>query len=149
MNKQNPKLLDNRTDLKSLTFQCLSTALDILKSDEIGNISIDSDTNVIVVTNFGTVEGTLIDSSKSTDNPNKNFVNNLLAEVFEARNGRIIQLENENDQFRLINDTDSLTLENVTITPYANSNNKFNLGELILFSDQIVGLSIGKIRHTN
>lgn len=149
MDKQNPKLIDNRTDLKSLTFQCLSSGLDILKSDKTGNISIDSETNVIVITNFGTVEGTLIDFNKSTDNPNKAFVNALFEKVFEVRNERIIELENENDQFRLINDTDSLTLENVTITPYANSNNKFNLGELILFSDQIVGLSIGKIRHTN
>lgn len=148
---QNPtsKLLANEIDLKSLTFHCidemLNASLDTIKSGEIEGASINGDINTIIVTNFGIVKGDLVKEQTSTNDESLGFSEAVILKSIEIRNDEISKLENENAQLKLINDTRAIVLKNVTITPYANSNTPFKLENLILFSDQIVGISIGEI----
>lgn len=145
-----PKLLENRIDLKSITFSALDASLDVFKSGKIEEISIGKNTRVIILTSFGIVEGNPIKKSiteSDTDSPDlvNTFSTTLLDNVFKIRNSEIQKLETQNPEFKLINDSSAILLSDVSVTPYSNPNAKSNLRYLILFTEDIKALSFGEM----
>jgi hypothetical protein len=149
-----PKAIENRSDLKLLTLDALYSIIDNVKSGQIVNISIPTNTNVFVITNFGVVEGSMV---RFSNNYNQEFANDttneyskmLINQAFRFRNEKISNLETVNEAFKLINDSSAIILENAVVIPHASPNNKSNYKILVLFTDQIVGLSFGERQATD
>jgi len=138
-----PELLKNRIDVKAFTFDALCTAIDTIKSGEVEGVSIDAEAKIIIFTNFGIVEGTPISLLPKNSESNTSNIGALYKAIFKARNINLKELESQNENLTLINDASVIVLENAVITPYANPLNKTHSNNLVLFTDQIVGLAIG------
>lgn len=145
-------LIKDRIDLKSLTFQCFNTAIEVLKSNEFEGISVSPNTSLVILTDFGIIQGSYIPNLESEDDSNESageiFVRTITGKVFEIRNKRLVELKSENPELKLINDSSSIVLSDVTITPYSNPSSKSHIGLLTLFTDQIVGFSFGEYSET-
>lgn len=144
-----PELIKNRLDLKMITLTSVMDTIDILKSGKIDGISISPKTSIMIFTNFGMVEGENVCFSDSEDSKplsTSEIVKKLIETCFIIRNNEIAKLEEENKDLKLINDSSAVILENVTITPYANPMNKLRMQHLILFTDQIAGISFGEFQ---
>ncbi|WP_034440340.1 hypothetical protein [Clostridium ihumii] len=140
----NPNLIEDRIDLKCLTFDCFCKSIDFLKSGELKNISVGENTTIVILTNFGIMEGIPLKLSNTKDTPSEILINELIPKIFEIRNDEIIRLKEKNENLSLINDTSSILLKDVTIRPYSNPECISHIKYLTLFSDQIVGISFGE-----
>jgi len=151
MDKDNiPNLLKNRADLKMLTFKGLYRAIDALKSGEIEGISIGTNTNVSILTSYGIVTGTLISPMEQEDiqrNKVEIVVESIYKAVFNGRNDIISKLESDNPDLHLISDSSALLLKDAVINPYADFNNSIRLAYMLLFTDDIKGLSFGELSY--
>lgn len=150
----NPKsiAIEDRVDLKSLTFDCIYSAINLVKSGKIEGAIIGANTKVFIFTNFGIVEGTPIPLSSSDNSQEENDDDVLAAlyqHLFKVRNDRIRKLESENKNLRLVNDTAALVLKDVILRPYSNLDVRMKIDNMVLFTDQIVGLSFGQLSSSN
>lgn len=137
---QRPSLLKNRVDLKGLTAGTMYDFIEDLKDRH----SLEN-TKVVFYTTIGVVTGTWIpvedDASKSDKDAER-----VHETLIDLRTNKLKQLIEENENINLINDTGSIPLINVTISPYG-SISKHHLGSFLLFADQIVGITYGEERQ--
>lgn len=144
MPNNNSKFKNDSLDLKAFTFECFSTAIEILKSGEIEGISIGENTSVLILTDIGLVEGTIMMKNPANTNPNERFAHFVMTNTINAFNEQLDKIKSENSALSIINNSDSIILKNVVITPYSNPGSKINLATLILFTDKILGISFGE-----
>ena len=139
-----PKLLNDRVDLRSLTIGVFHSSLTTLKNGELQGVELDKDNELIIFTNFGTITGDLLDNideeEKDDSVKNATFLHEV---IMRARNTSLDEYSNEGI-VRLVNDSGAIPLANVTITPYSNPNNPYNLSYFLLYPDQVIGFTIGK-----
>lgn len=145
MENEKPKLMENSIDLKALTFTSFSEIVNFMKSSK--DPVIGPNTSIVLLTNFGIVQGTQMEFNATEDDSVNAVMNVIISNTFDLRNKHISKLENQNEQLKIINDCRSIVLKDVTITTYVNPDSKINLGQLILFSDQIVGMSFGEMKQ--
>lgn len=117
-------------DIRALTFEAFRGALTVLqeKSDELKSNSI------IVITNFGYIFCKIDDNESIDEWISKTILN--------ARDSELKKIPPETP---VINRCKTLFLKNVTIVPFANPLARLNHNVITIFTDQIVGLSIGKL----
>lgn len=143
--------LNNRVDLKSLTFQCFNSVIDVLKTNESNILVGNSNVSLVILTHLGMIQGDFISnfdiSDDSQDNNEIKLVKTLSGKVFEMRDKELLEFQSENSNFKLINDSGTIALSDVTITPYNSINNAIHLGFLSLFTDQIIGFSFGEFSN--
>ena len=123
--------LGKSVDIHAITFDAFQYALKAMqgKTD-----SVLKDNCVIVLTNFGQIFCKLDE---------KESIGEIIAKaVLQARNSA---LENIEPETPTINECKTLILKNVVIIPFANPQVKINYNVITLFTDQIVGLSIGSL----
>lgn len=137
-----PKLLNDRIDLRALTVNVYSSAIDLLKSGEIESVSLGKDTQLIIYTTFGTIQGQLM-QDKYEDEPKLNSTA-LLHDIFMKQRDKQLEQYEEEGASRLVNDSGYIPLVNVQLTPFSNPNDVHRLAYFLLYPDQIVGLTFGE-----
>lgn len=117
-------------DIRALTFEAFRGAVTVLqeKSDELKANSI------IVITNFGHIFCKFDDNESIDEWISKTILN--------IRNSELKKIPPETP---VVNQCKTLLLKNVTIIPFANPQASFNHNVITIFTDQIVGFSIGKL----
>ena len=151
---QKPALLNRRVDMKYATLLTFNDALSHIKSGGIPGLPLPAETKTLILTSFGTIEADIVDlddeqmdATMDAANWRSLFFKNLINSVADSRNRSILDWEqaNELDKIKLINDSSYVLLCNAAIIPYANPQARFEIGEMLLFTDQIVAISAGKI----
>lgn len=144
-----PEFLKNRIDIKSATVQAFDLVMKELSSRPSDSV-VSGKGKSIIVTNFGLVKGTIqgIKSNDSNENDQSDvariFLRSLIKGTFDFRNGLFSDdIERIGEHaVKLTNNTGAIILEQVEITPFANLENKIHMSDFILFSDQIVGITL-------
>lgn len=122
-----------------------------IKSGDIPGFPLQPDARLLILTNFAVIEADLVDTDQDVEVTQEN----MGAELFKAiingvtssRNDAIKEWEegDDPDRLALINDASYLVLTNATIIPHANPEARFHMGEMLLFTDQIVGFTVGQL----
>lgn len=148
-----PNFIKNRIDLRHQTLSLFNSAVETLKSNENDVITIGADTGVLIMTNFGVVSGNIKElgtSEESTEEtkPGQLVFKMLLEALLKTRNQYLSEDEESigQENLRVINDSSFVVLENVVVTPFANPNVKTKFESLMLFTDQIVGITFGSVK---
>ncbi|MEA1961724.1 MAG: hypothetical protein U9N81_10740 [Bacillota bacterium] len=151
--RRSPALLNQRVDMKYATLLTFNDVLEHIKSGGIPGIPLPAETKTLILTQFGTIEGDIVnldndEQEEVMDESNWRaiFFKNLVNGVAESRNEVILDWENQNDvdKLKLINDASYILLSNAVIIPFSTPQARFAIGEMVLFTDQIVGISAGK-----
>lgn len=136
-----PRFLKNRLDLRFYTVNCFSEAIEYIKAGKIENVSMSQDTKTIIITNFGIITGDILNYGEEEDG---DILKAIIDGTVGSRNRSLSEIEEENtENLRPINDSSFIIVKNAKIRPYANFTNNFKIAEMMLFTDQIVGLSAG------
>ena len=131
MCKNSIDTLGKSVDIHALTFDALQCALKTMQGKP---DSVLKDNCVIVLTNFGQIFCKLDD---------KKSIGEIIAKaVLQARDSVLKNIEPETPT---INECKTLILKDAIIIPFANPQVKINYNVITLFTDQIVGLSIGSL----
>jgi hypothetical protein len=136
-----PNFLQNRIDLKAMTIRTFGVTIDTFRNLPDRPYG---DLNSIVMTNFGLIEGEIIDLSDEGDERVLPF-KSLAVAMFDARNNVLTERESliGEENIRVVNDSSMFLVVNATLIPFSNPQNRFNIGEILLFTDQVVGLTAG------
>lgn len=126
----------SRVDIKALSASAIYDLIDYAKSKKAAL----SNYKVIFYTTIGTVTGTWLPLDEEATESQKDY-EKIHERFLNIRDARIQDCEQEN--LERVNDTASLTLVDVTIQPYGLSG-KHHVPYLILFADQIVGITFGE-----
>lgn len=137
------KLVTNRVDLKALTIDTLNAAFRIVNSGTIQGIESSDTMEIVLVTNFGYVTGEITDIADASDEEkaSEDFKSYLFASTITHRNNSLASMEEENENLRLTNDSSLIYLKNAVIKPFANPQTSVTFGDLLLFTDQVIGIS--------
>lgn len=129
-------------DLKALTIHSLNSAFNVLNENSIEGIEITDKTELVLLTNFGYVTGEVVDIEKASDSSTatNDFKKFMFASTVVNRNLAIADFE-EKGVSNLISDSSLVYLRNAKVTPFADPTNSFTFGDLLLFTDQVVGIS--------
>ncbi|KAB7683341.1 hypothetical protein [Bacillus sp. B1-WWTP-T-0.5-Post-4] len=137
-----PKLLKNGIDLKATTITSFGHTIDAIKSGEIEGVSIHPDTKITLFTAFGMITGNLLNSHLPKSEEEK-MIERFHEGAFDFRNLQINRLSDEEDITEISNKTGNIALTNVEVSYYANPSNIQNFSYLLVFADQVVGLTFG------
>lgn len=135
-----PTYIKNRVDLKASTIHSFSAAIEFLKTPH-DNISLGPDTRLILMTNFGMVEGTLQSTMQSDDEKTTGTV--ISDALIKTRNTFLAEDEETLDTDTISNNFSLITISNAKVTPYSNPAAVSIYEVLNLFTDQIVGFTFG------
>lgn len=123
--------LGKSVDIRALTFESFRYTLKTMQGKP---DSVLKDNCVIVLTNFGQIFCKIDD---------KESIGEIIAKaVLKARDSTLETIEPETPT---INECKTLLLKDVVIIPFANPQVRLNYNVITLFTDQIVGLSIGSL----
>lgn len=128
-----PEALDNLVDLKALTISSFQAAIDGLKKSS--EITLGEDTKLILLTQAALIECEILNNDEGEP------IYLINKTVLESRKNILSSEKYVNKNF--LNQSATLSLKNVTITPFSNPQAKINLPVLNLFTDQILGISFG------
>lgn len=145
------KLINERIDVKAATIISLHTGVTVINEGSIEGIEASGEMELVYITNAGFVTGKLvnIDDAANIDNATKNFNSYLFASSVKSRNTSIADEESKNENLKLISDTATIYLKNATLRSFAAPNNVINFGDLLLFADQILGVSMKVVDQGN
>jgi hypothetical protein len=128
------KELNNVFDYKKAITTKFDNVLKRFQQDENSNIkTIDSGTKLIIFTQNVLIEGEINHFNKEEDEKY------LFAEGLKELGSSLAELP---ERMNAVNLTGPLHLIEVTISPLGNPEQKHKLKEMILFTDQILGLTI-------
>lgn len=140
-----PKLIENRVDLKGFTVNALNAVVQALNANEFTDVTVKEEVSLYFLTNLGLIEANIVTVPKKDDVKKlteDNFISFLIDNMIDARNKVISDLEEKQDNLQLVNGSSFIYLKKAKITQ-ANSPG-YTLDELILFTDQIIGITFGK-----
>ncbi len=146
MDNKQSKLLTSRIDMKNYTISMFAREIGTTYKDT-SDINNPHQIKPMFLTSFGMIQGELVENhNNSIQEDNRSIIDPMFVPLMKKRNETIAEWEQEiGENARLINDCQFMMLKNVVVTPYASPQDHIELDELILFSDQIVGISAGKL----
>jgi hypothetical protein len=135
MSENSIETLGKSIDVRAITFEAFKTASKVLQKNTSVTIN---DNRVIIITNFGQI---------FCDVEDKESIGETIAQiVLKVRDKELEKLPSKTS---VINECKTLLLKDVTIIPFSNPQVRLNYGMITLFTDQIVGLSIGSLPDAN
>lgn len=139
--KQIPQFINNRIDIKAITIDSMNKAIENIKSGKITGLSLSPQSSLSIITNFGIIQGELIELNYEDGEPLDNRA--IWSMVLDARDMSLSDLENEigSESVDLVNNSSVISIKNAKIIPFANPTAIFNVAELFIFSDQVVGMT--------
>jgi len=141
-----PDFMVNSLDFKKVVVSNFCSMIDTFKTGNIEGISMSQDTTVKIIMNFGVIDGQVILSEESLDKlTNENFSAFIYNTLNQSANGFMATYEAKIgvDSLKPINQTGRLVIANATITPFANLQSTYKVERMLIFTDQIVGITIG------
>ena len=145
MNEDNkkPVFMTKSVDMKISLVNGFFKMIDVMKSGET-QITIDENTTLKILMTFGTIEGNVINDSHEELIEKEDYSSMLYSLSIKGVDSNIASFEKEigEENIKVINYTGKLLLSNVTLIPYANPQHKFTYERLLIFSDQIVGVTV-------
>lgn len=138
-NKEIPELLKNRYDIKFNLISYIDRAVQVLGANEIEGVTFPTNVKTVFITNFGLIEGTIVDIQEKVRDI-KYPIRLIVQKALELRNKELSEIENA----RLVNETSFFLLSDVMITPFSFPDKKSSISEMVLFADQVVGVSAGE-----
>ena len=131
MNEMSIDTFRKSIDIRAVTFDAFRCALTVLQEKPEAAIKENS---IIVITNFGEIFCKIDD---------KESIDELISKTI--LNTRDSELKKIPPETPVLNKCKTLLLKNVTIIPFANPLARLNHNVITVFTDQIVGFSIGKL----
>jgi hypothetical protein len=139
-----PNLLKGRIDLKAITVSNVINIVESLSSGDIDEAALPKNTKVLIYTTFGTVSGKLLPIDSEENHGYKN-IEMLHKVLFRVRNNHLDSFESDKGITRVISDTGYIALVDAEVTYYAAPTRTNKLAYFLLFSDQVVGLTLGEL----
>ncbi|MCG3418961.1 hypothetical protein [Oceanobacillus jordanicus] len=131
--------------LEKRDFKALTT-LNVYSAVQIANENSDDKNKIIFITNFGIVTAEkILTGDFKEDELNESNYSKFISQSAVSLTREALKEHNNED---VLLDKTSFVLENVVIRPYG-SDQINNFSSLILFSDQIVGVSSGTLSENN
>jgi hypothetical protein len=133
--EEGPEFIKNRIDVKVETIIAANTLLNELTKEKI----IDENAKIMIVTNFGIVEGTLKQEVDAND-----VAQQISLGSAKIRNNHLSKLEKEVASPIITNNNYFVTILNAKVIPFSNPSKIVTFTVLNLFSDKIVGFTFGE-----
>lgn len=133
-----PEFIKKRIDVKADTIIAANSFFNELLEEKI----IHENTKMMIVTNFGVVEGTIKQEVDANDLAQQ--ISNIFTKL---RNNKLAKLENEVFLPTITNTNCFVTIFNAKVIPFSNPRNLVTFTALNLFSDQIVGFTLGEYQQ--
>ena len=130
-----PDFIKNRIDVKVETIIAANTVLNALTKEKI----IHENAKIMIVTNFGVVEGTLKQEVDAND-----VAQHISLGSAKIRNNNLSKLEKEVDNPIITNNNFFVTILDAKVIPFSNPGNRLTFAVLNLFSDKIAGFTFGE-----
>lgn len=138
-------LIANRLDLKVLSANVINNVIQIYNKLE-SNPNVQH-INVYILTTFGTVTGTIENPVTEGEAVEKTadgeYTVNFEKLFRDTRNKQVAEFEMENPKTRLVNDSAYLFVRDAVLIPFSKPESRHRFKELILFGDQISGITYG------
>lgn len=135
-----PEFIKKRIDVKVETIIAANTVLNELTKEKM----IHENAKIMIVTNFGVVEGTLKHEVDTND-----MAQRISMDSAKIRNNHLSKLEKEVASPIITNNNYFVTILDAKVIPFSNSRNKLTFAALNLFSDKIVGFTFGEYQEEN
>lgn len=135
MDETNIPELARRIDFRHLTLNHLNDIINSLAKE------FNKDIQLIFLTNFAFVQGKVTDFTE--DDVEDTPLKQMAEKAVSFRNRDIIDEEERSGKQRAVNDGAFIMLKDVSIQPFTGSK-PHTIAELMLFVDQIVGVSVAK-----
>jgi len=144
---EKPIFMTKSVDMKTSLVNGFLKMIDIMKSGEIP-ITIDENTTLRILMTFGTIEGNVVNESHEELIEKEDYASLVYSISIKGVNSNIANFEKEigKENIKVVNYAEKLLLSNVTLVPYANPQTKFTYERLLIFSDQIVGVTVSSSR---
>lgn len=140
---QTSKSLENIVDFKGVHLESYALAIDFFKEGEA--IKVTDNTKIILLTHSAQIIGDYV-FSDSDDEKNDDLTVLLMkqtaAAVREITNEYISKIETEENEVTFSNLAKAIHLKNVKVIPFANHQVTLNYPYLIVYSDQVVGVTM-------
>lgn len=133
-----PDFVKERIDVKAETILSFAHAIGRLKAGAVAGISLAPDTNILMMTSFGFVEGEI----ETFEGEPKTASAAMSKALFGIRNDDFVNMQ-EHGRNTVTNNSSIITVRDAKITYYASPQNPSRIAELFLFSDQIIGFTYG------
>lgn len=132
-----PDFITNRLDVKFHTIVAFQAAINKIKESNAETLSIGPETQVHIITNFGTVTGEIV-----MDHLVKEVINVLETVVVDSRNEELSRMETADSI--IVNNTATLFIRNAVLRPFTDPRHTIEYPSFHIFVDQIVGFSWGQ-----
>lgn len=136
MDKSLLDTLEERIDTKANTVFTFHRFLEEFQEKENDFLKLEGN-QLIIITNFGQITCDLL----LTDSKDQSTAELIANQVLEARDNNFKDLPLDTP---IISNCKTILLKNVVITPFSNPSAAFRYAVLTLFTDQIVGVTVGK-----
>jgi len=142
-----PIFITKSVDMKTSLVNGFLKMIDIMKSGEIP-ITIDENTTLRILMTFGTIEGNIINETHEELIEKEDYASLIYSISIKGVDSNIASFEKEigEENIKIVNYTERILLSNVTLIPFANPQTKFTYERLLIFSDQIVGVTVSSSR---
>ena len=133
--ENSPAFIKNRIDVKVETIIAANTVLNELTKEAI----INKNAKLMIVTNFGVVEGTLKQEVDAND-----LAQQICLSFAKVRNNNLAKAEKEVASSTITNNSYFVTILDAKVIPFSNPSKIVTFAVLNLFSDKIVGFTFGE-----
>ncbi|MBW4083536.1 hypothetical protein [Paenibacillus sp. S150] len=130
--------MDTESVLKRIAIRSTAEFLEKFNGSELSSIT--GELSLLIITNFGHIEAKLTHVLDTVD-PTKDLSAYIFANVLQNRNEAYIEQVGIDRIVEFPSELDSILLKNAKITPYGSKAPSHIINDMILFPDQIVGLS--------
>jgi len=144
---EKPIFMTKSVDMKISLVNGFFKMIDVMKSGET-QITIDENTTLKILMTFGTIEGNIINYSHEELIEKEDYASLVYSISIKGVDNNIANFEKEigKENIKVVNYAENILLSNVTLVPYANPQTKFTYERLLIFSDQIVGVTVSSSR---
>lgn len=146
---QTPNFMVNSIDFKKTVINYFFQMVNAIKNGEIEGVTFGEKNTVRILTNFGLIEGKVInfdEEGMEQITAEKDFASIFYSAAIKGADMSMAKYEDEigSDKLKVVNQTGRLVLADAVVSPYANPQNKFSISRLLVFTDQIVGITFGE-----
>jgi len=140
---EKPTFMTKSVDMNVSLVNGFFKMIEVMKSGET-QITIDENTTLRILMTFGTIEGNVINDSHEELIEKEDYSSMLYSLSIKGVDSNIASFEKEigEENIKVVNYTERILLSNVILTPFANPQHKFNYERLLIFSDQILGVTV-------
>ena len=144
---QKPTFMTKSIDMKMSLINGFHKMIEVMKSGET-QITIDENTTLRILMTFGTIEGNIINETHEELIEKEDYASLIYSISIKGVDSNIASFKKEigEENIKVVNYTERILLSNVTLIPFANPQTKFTYERLLIFSDQIVGVTVSSSR---